>query len=81
MPLLSSTFVSVFIIVFIAVIKDVSSIILVAAPGTETVSLLLYEYAFTGKTEAAAVIGVLYSVASLALALLVSRQAAAARLR
>ena len=81
LPLLSSAIVSVFIIVFIAVIKEISSIVLVAAPGTETISLLLYEYAFTGKAESASVIGVLYSVAALALAILVSRRATAEHLR
>jgi iron(III) transport system permease protein len=81
LPLLSSAVVSVFIIVFIAVIKEISSIVLVAAPGTETISLLLYEYAFTGKAESAAVIGVLYSVAALVLAVMVSRRATAEYLR
>jgi iron(III) transport system permease protein len=81
LPLLSSAVVSVFIIVFSAVMREVSAIVLLAAPGTETIALLLYEYAFIGKAESAAVIGVLYSAAALALAVLVSRRAPAQHLR
>jgi iron(III) transport system permease protein len=81
LPLLSSAVVSVFIIVFIAVMKEISSIVLLAAPGTETISLLIYQYAYNGKAESAAVIGVLYAAAALVLAILVSRRATAEHLR
>jgi iron(III) transport system permease protein len=81
LPLLSSAVVSVFIIVFIAVMKDISSIVLLAGPGTETISLVIYNYAYNGKAESAAVIGVLYAVVALVLAILVSRRATAEHMR
>ncbi len=81
LPLLSSAVVSVFIIVFIAVMKEISSIVLLAAPGTQTISLLIYEYAYNGKSESAAVIGVLYAVVAFATAILISRRATAQHLR
>jgi iron(III) transport system permease protein len=80
-PLLSSAVVSVFIIVFIAVMKEISSIVLLAGPGTETISLLIYDYAYNGKAESAAVIGVLYALVAIVLAVLVSRRATAEHLR
>lgn len=73
LPLLSPTAVAVFIIVFAAVIKEISTIVLVAGPGTQTLSLLMFDYATTGRSESAAVVGVIFAVASLVLAAIISR--------
>lgn len=72
LPLLSPTVVGVFIIVFTAVIKEVSAIVLVSAPGTETLSILMFDYATTGRTESAAVIGVVFAITAMVMALVVN---------
>ena len=74
LPLISSTMVSIFVLVFAAVIQEISTIVLVAAPGTETVSLLMFGYAQSGRPESAAVLGVLFAVLAMLMALFVNRR-------
>lgn len=74
LPLLSPTVIGVFVIVFAAVIKEVSTIVLIASPGTETLSLLMFDYATNGRSESAAVIGVIFAAVSMALAIAVHRR-------
>ena len=70
LPLVSSTVVSVFILIFVSVAREISTIVLVAGPNTETVSLLMFNYATSGQNESAAVVGVLFAVLAVPLAFL-----------
>jgi iron(III) transport system permease protein len=65
-PLVAPAVASVFILVFIATMRDIAATVLVATPGTRTMPLLMFEYATAGRQEAAAVIGVLTSAIALA---------------
>jgi iron(III) transport system permease protein len=65
-PLVAPAVASVFILVFIATMRDIAATVLVATPGTRTMPLLMFEYATAGRQEAAAVIGVLTSGIALA---------------
>ena len=70
LPLISSTVVAVFVLIFAAAAREIATIVLVAGPGTETVSLLMFDYASNGRNESAAVVGVLFAVLAVPLAIL-----------
>jgi len=74
LPMLSPTMVSVFIIVFAAVVKEIGTIVLLAGPGTETLAMLMFDYANEGHAESSAVIGVLFALAAAALSFAVGRR-------
>ncbi len=74
LPLLSPTLVAVAIIVFAAVVREISTIVMIAAPGTETLALLMFDFANTGRTESAAVIGVILATVSMILAVITNRR-------
>jgi iron(III) transport system permease protein len=65
LPLIAPMLVSVFLLVFMATMRDISTIVLLASAGTRTLSLLMFEYATAGRFESAAVIGVLIAMISL----------------
>jgi iron(III) transport system permease protein len=65
LPLIMPMLVSVFLLVFMATLRDISTIVLLASAGTRTLSLLMFEYATAGRFESAAVIGVLIALISL----------------
>jgi iron(III) transport system permease protein len=65
LPLMMPMLVSVFLLVFMATLRDISTIVLLASAGTRTLSLLMFEYATAGRFESAAVIGVLIALISL----------------
>jgi iron(III) transport system permease protein len=64
-PLVAPMVASVFILVLMATMRDISATVLLATPGTRTMPLLMFEYATAGRQEAAAVIGVLTSLIAL----------------
>ncbi len=64
LPLIAPMCVSVFVLSFIGTLRDVSTTILLATPGTRTLSLLMFEYATASRFEAAAVIGIIIAVIS-----------------
>lgn len=66
LPLTTPTLLSVVVLVFMGAVRDISATVLLATPGTNTLSLLMFSYATSGRLESAAVIGVI--VAFLALA-------------
>jgi iron(III) transport system permease protein len=65
LPLAAPTFLSVLVLVFMAAVRDISATVLLATPGTNTLSLLMFSYASVGQLEEAAVIGVLVAVVAL----------------
>jgi iron(III) transport system permease protein len=72
-PLIAPMMSAVFLLSFMATLRDVSALVLLASPGTRTLSLLMYEYATTSRLEAAAVLGVIMAVISLIVTTIVSR--------
>jgi iron(III) transport system permease protein len=68
LPLVMPTFISVFVLVFMTAMKDISGTVLLAKPGTRTLPLLMFEFASSGTgMESAVVIGVITSVLALAI--------------
>lgn len=76
LPLAGPTLISVMVLVFMAAVRDISATVLLATPGTTTLSLLMFSFASVGGMEAAAVIGVLVAVLALAMTLLAFRAGA-----
>jgi iron(III) transport system permease protein len=58
-PLIAPMVASVFVISFMTAMKDISATVLVATPGTQTLPLLMFGYATSGKLEDACVVGVI----------------------
>jgi iron(III) transport system permease protein len=58
LPLIAPMVASVAVLSFMTAMKDISTTVLVATPGTQTLPLLMFSYALNGRLEAAAVIGV-----------------------
>ena len=58
-PLIAPMVASVFIISFMTAMKDISATVLVATPGTQTLPLLMFGYAASGRLEDASVVGVI----------------------
>jgi len=65
LPLIAPTLISLFLLTFAATIRDISTIVLVAAPGMRTLSLVMFDFASSGKFEASAVLGVIVALISL----------------
>lgn len=65
LPLVAPMLASVFVLVFMATMRDIAATVLLATPGTRTMPLLMFEYATAGRQEAAAVVGVLTSAIAL----------------
>jgi len=65
LPLAGPTVMSVLVLVFMAAVRDISTTVLLATPGTNTLSLLMFSYATSGRLEAAAVVGVIVAVLAL----------------
>lgn len=67
LPLAAPTLVSVFLLVFAGVVRDIATVVLIAAPGTRTLSLLMLDFAASGRFELAAVVGVIIALIALAI--------------
>jgi iron(III) transport system permease protein len=72
-PLIAPMVASVFIISFMTALKDISATVLVATPGTQTLPLLLFGYATSGRLEDASVVGVITVLVATLMALLATR--------
>jgi iron(III) transport system permease protein len=57
LPLIRPMLVSIFVIVFIAALRDISTIIFLATGDSQTLSLLMMQFALSSNLEGAAVIG------------------------
>ena len=66
LPVASPTLIAVFLLVFASTIRDISTVVLLAAPGTRTLSLLMFDFANSGRFEPAAVVGVIIAAIALA---------------
>ncbi len=65
LPLIAPMLVAVFLLIFMATMRDISTVVLLAAPGTRTLSLLMFDLATSSRFESAAVIGVIIALISL----------------
>lgn len=63
--LVAPMLVSVFILTFMAALKDISTTVLLGRPGTMTLPLLMFQFSTSGQTETAAVVGVLTALGAL----------------
>ena len=73
LPLIAPTLVAVFLLTFAATIRDISTIVLIAAPGMRTLSLVMFDYAASGRFEAGAVLGVIVAAISLIMTVIAFR--------
>ena len=72
-PLMAPAVASVSIISFVTAMKDISATVLVATPGTQTLPLLMFSYAVSGRLEDASVIAIVTVVIATLMALIVIR--------
>jgi iron(III) transport system permease protein len=68
LPLVAPMLVSVFAIVFMAAIRDISTIVLINTTATTPLALLMMDYSLAGQMESAFIIGVILSVFGIAVA-------------
>jgi iron(III) transport system permease protein len=69
-PLIQPMLVSIFVIIFISALRDISTIIFLAGAKTQTLSLLMMQFATSSNLEASAVIGVITTVIVVVVALI-----------
>jgi iron(III) transport system permease protein len=62
LPLIAPMLACVFLLVFASVLRDVSTVVLIATPGTRTMALLMFDFTLSGQLESAAVVGVIIAV-------------------
>lgn len=72
-PLIAPMVATVFVLSFMSGIKDISATVLVATPGTETLPLLMFGYALSGRLESASVVGVITVLIAMVMAFLATR--------
>ncbi len=73
LPLTRPMLVSIFVIVFIAALRDISTIIFLAGAKSQTLSLLMMQFAMSSNLEAGAVVGVITTAIVVVVALLARR--------
>jgi len=73
LPLIRPMLVSIFVIVFISALRDVSTIIFLASAKSQTLSLLMMQFATSSNLEAGAVIGVMTTAIVIVVALVARR--------
>jgi len=73
LPLMTPMLMSVFLLIFAGTIRDISTVVLIAAPGLRTLSLLMFDFAVAGHFESASVVGVLIAVISLLITIIAFR--------
>jgi iron(III) transport system permease protein len=71
--LIGPMLVSIFVIIFISALRDISTIIFLASARTQTLSLLMMQFATSSNLEASAVIGVITTAIVVVVALLARR--------
>ena len=73
LPLIQPMLVSIFVIVFISALRDISTIIFLAGAKSQTLSLLMMQFAVSSNLEAGAVIGVITTAIVIVVALAARR--------
>ena len=62
LPLVAPMLMSVFLLIFAGTLRDIGTVVLIATPGTQTMALLMFDFAVSGQLESAAVIGVIVAL-------------------
>jgi iron(III) transport system permease protein len=62
LPLIAPMLASVFLLIFASTLRDVSTVVLIATPGTRTLALLMFDFTLSGQLEPATVVGVIIAV-------------------
>ena len=75
LPLNAPAVTVVFLLIFSAAATDISSVVLIAPADTQTLSLMMFKYAFVSEFEAATVMGTIISLIALAVSILAFRMA------
>jgi iron(III) transport system permease protein len=70
LPLIRPMLVSIFVLVFISAMRDISTIIFLASAQSQTLSLLMMQYGMSSNLEAGAVIGVITTAIIVVVALI-----------
>ena len=73
LPLINPMLVSIFVLVFISALRDISTIIFLAGARSQTLSLLMMQFATSSNLEASAVIGVITTAIVVVVALVTRR--------
>jgi iron(III) transport system permease protein len=73
LPLIAPALVGLFAITFIGALRDISTTVLLATPGTRTLSLLMFELSMAGNLESAAIVGLIITALALGVALVARR--------
>jgi len=73
LPLVRPMLVSIFVIIFISAMRDISTLIFLASARTQTLSLLMMQFAASSNLEAGAVIGVITTAIVIVVALVARR--------
>jgi iron(III) transport system permease protein len=73
LPMIAPMLVSIFVLTFIATLRDISTSILLSSASTRPLSLLMIEFSMAGEMEAAAVIGVVISLMAIVVAFIARR--------
>jgi iron(III) transport system permease protein len=73
LPLIAPTLVSIFVLVFIAALRDISTTILLVSASTRPLSILMMEFSRGGQLEIASILGVIVSALAIGVALIARR--------
>jgi iron(III) transport system permease protein len=73
LPLITPTLISIFAIVLIAALRDISTTILLVTAKTRPLSVLMLEYSRGGQLEVASIIGVLVTTVAVGMAMMARR--------
>ena len=73
LPLITPTLISIFAIVLIAALRDISTTILLVTAKTRPLSVLMLEYSRGGQLEVASIIGVLITTVAVGMAMMARR--------
>ena len=73
LPLNTPALIVVFLLIFSVAVRDVGTLVLLAPPGVQTLSLITFKYAIQSEFEAAAVVGTIVALISLATSVLAYR--------
>jgi iron(III) transport system permease protein len=73
LPLIRPMLVSIFVLVFISALRDISTIIFLASARSQTLSLLMMQFATSSNLEASAVVGVITTAIVVVVALVTRR--------
>lgn len=73
LPLIAPTLVSIFVLVFIAALRDISTTILLVSASTRPLSILMMDFSRGGQLEVASILGVVISALAIGVALIARR--------